>query len=429
MAALATPAASGEVDPEGAAFERAASLEWLTLYDPEPLQRGALRRIAKGLSLVDPAFAARLMYTPADGGVRPDFVAAYDALHRADDPGARSRADSMLELLERFREIERDALTALRDRWPDRVEEQLGYSRAAAAGAVLTIGSHYRAPIGRVYESASRRVVVEFVRALTEDGPLTPEAVGLIEPLTADGGLRMDPVENRLGMRWLLERAFAPGDERTSHLVLTAFNDLFNFGWRVRRPFGIGLSDAPELNVLSALLPNRAWFRERTREYLAECARLAAAPTAESIGGRSVGDWVAGLPIHTRFYFATLADGYDSIIGLCRDTLTQGRAAQLALHVRLFEGERGRLPATLDEVAAAYPERFPDGPPVDMWAPGGRFVYRVVDTGAGPEPLLYSVGRDGEDDGGEPSLWDKFSLTGPGKNRDWVILGPGYTPR
>lgn len=67
-------------------------------------------------------------------------------------------------------------------------------------------------------------------------------------------------------------------------------------------------------------------------------------------------------------------------------------AVMLALHA--FQLEYGRYPAALAELTPAYLKRLPDDP----FAQQGTFRYRIT----GNTYTLYSLGPDGNDDGGKP---------------------------
>ena len=90
-------------------------------------------------------------------------------------------------------------------------------------------------------------------------------------------------------------------------------------------------------------------------------------------------------------------------------TKTDRQALLTVLAVMRYEKEKGRYPATLDElVKADYLKKLPIDPYSD-----GPFVYRKTDSGF----LLYSVGMNLKDDGGQ------LGLTEQGKPKMWMDNG------
>lgn len=76
------------------------------------------------------------------------------------------------------------------------------------------------------------------------------------------------------------------------------------------------------------------------------------------------------------------------------DAETKNGLLLLALALHAFQSEHGRYPAALSELTPAYLKKLPDDP----FAVQGTFQYRRK----GNTYLLYSVGPDGKDDGGQP---------------------------
>jgi hypothetical protein len=74
-------------------------------------------------------------------------------------------------------------------------------------------------------------------------------------------------------------------------------------------------------------------------------------------------------------------------------TLMKRQMAGVAIAVRMYQIDHGRLPDTLGQLVPDYLAEVPQDP---MGEPGTRIRY-VNDPNT---PLLYSVGRDGRDDGG-----------------------------
>jgi hypothetical protein len=100
--------------------------------------------------------------------------------------------------------------------------------------------------------------------------------------------------------------------------------------------------------------------------------------------------------------------------------LTSRRLAATALAIRLYEIDRGHRPHSLDELVPGYLPAIPTDPFCPDRTPIG---YR---PDADP-PVLYSVGTDGVDDGGE------FAVTNSGNvdlnSKDWVFFLDGDRPR
>jgi hypothetical protein len=74
------------------------------------------------------------------------------------------------------------------------------------------------------------------------------------------------------------------------------------------------------------------------------------------------------------------------------ESKTQNRLLLVTLALHAFQGEHGRYPTSLAELAPVYLKKLPDDP----FALQGTFKYVVK----GKNYLLYSVGPDGKDDGG-----------------------------
>lgn len=137
-----------------------------------------------------------------------------------------------------------------------------------------------------------------------------------------------------------------------------------------------------------------------------QCIELAATLTAMGRGNESweirderrrIIDENSGWERHIRstlFHWS----GRDSELGR-RDEhvrrLVLQRVLIVALGIRAFELENGRLPTTLAELVPKYLPEIPDDP-----SGAGSIKYRVEDDAY----TLYCVGLDGEDDGGQASL-------------------------
>ena len=97
---------------------------------------------------------------------------------------------------------------------------------------------------------------------------------------------------------------------------------------------------------------------------------------------------------------------------------TQRDGLDLVLAIRAYEAENGALPEMLEALVPAYVEALPPDP----FAEQGTLVYRVLGEPdeRGLRYLLYSVGRDGEDNGGAASerMRDAAYSTDRGKGFD-----------
>jgi len=96
--------------------------------------------------------------------------------------------------------------------------------------------------------------------------------------------------------------------------------------------------------------------------------------------------------------------------------ITMRRMAATALASRLYEIDHGRRPASLDQLV---PDYLPEVP-VDPFVPDGRSIaYR---PGA-PKPVLYSIGPDGIDDGGEYELNQSGAIDWEVKDQVFFLNG------
>lgn len=100
-----------------------------------------------------------------------------------------------------------------------------------------------------------------------------------------------------------------------------------------------------------------------------------------------------------------LHSGFDMMEGVHLPSsfgvFARSRMAGTALAMRLYEVERGKGPATLEDlVAGGILARVPEDP---FSGAGGKIQYKADPQ----QPRLYSVGEDGRDDGGKFTLDDK----------------------
>lgn len=89
------------------------------------------------------------------------------------------------------------------------------------------------------------------------------------------------------------------------------------------------------------------------------------------------------------------------------------RLLQTDLAARLFRHDRGRLPATLEELVPRYIPAVPTDP-----YSGQPLVYRLDPDGV----VLYAVGRDGKDNGGQtPTGWRGMLEPNTDWSLDWFV--------
>ena len=96
--------------------------------------------------------------------------------------------------------------------------------------------------------------------------------------------------------------------------------------------------------------------------------------------------------------------------------LARRRMAAMALAIRLYEIDRGHRPTELAELVPDYLDEIPPDP---MSIGGSPFTY-VPDAA---EPVLYSVGKNGNDDGGV--LWNEEHKTYFAHEHDIVFFLDG----
>jgi len=94
------------------------------------------------------------------------------------------------------------------------------------------------------------------------------------------------------------------------------------------------------------------------------------------------------------FLFAG-AGAYGEILARHEDSLILLHTARAAVAAERHRLDTGRYPAAWEE----FVPRWLDAIPADPWS-GGSLVYRLDDEG---RPVIYSVGRNGIDEGGTPS--------------------------
>jgi hypothetical protein len=114
----------------------------------------------------------------------------------------------------------------------------------------------------------------------------------------------------------------------------------------------------------------------------------------------------SGIERSAHFLSSILLPSFERALLLHFRAIAMHRLAATALAIRLYEIHHGRRPASLDQL---IPDYLP-AVPADPFTPDGRPIgYRPH----APKPVLYSVGPDGIDDGGEyggAADWDAKDL-------------------
>jgi hypothetical protein len=101
-----------------------------------------------------------------------------------------------------------------------------------------------------------------------------------------------------------------------------------------------------------------------------------------------------------RFYpIAMLAPSLSRVAPASERYLGVRDALQVAMALELHKRSTGSYPPTLDELSPRYLPVVPVDP-----ITGGLLRYEIVDG----KPLIYSVGADGDDDGGSPPLHNGY---------------------
>jgi hypothetical protein len=106
-------------------------------------------------------------------------------------------------------------------------------------------------------------------------------------------------------------------------------------------------------------------------------------------------DWIG----RADWYWVELEAGRDSV-----------RSVQILLAIQLFEADHGRLPNDLAELSPEYLPQIP----LDSYS-GQPLIYRRLDSGFD----LYSVGRDGIDNGGTFNLAEYYMKDGFDLDLSW----------
>lgn len=116
---------------------------------------------------------------------------------------------------------------------------------------------------------------------------------------------------------------------------------------------------------------------------------------------------------------------YERMVKLHFRLIGECRMAATALAIRLYEIDHGQRPRTLAELVPTYLPAVP----LDPFVADGRTVSYLPDA---PTPILYCVGLDGADDGGEYILTDSGGIDGDLKDQPFFLNGdrprPPFSP-
>jgi len=135
-------------------------------------------------------------------------------------------------------------------------------------------------------------------------------------------------------------------------------------------------------------------FTAQNMEALLFFREAAADPPPALLTGETA--YSAKNPVNDPFFsgFDSARSCYSALV-VAAETRAKLKAAAAALAALRFRREIGRWPETLDELAPEYIESVPRDP-----FTGGALIYRILDDGI----MIYSVGANGVDDSGKPTL-------------------------
>jgi hypothetical protein len=103
-------------------------------------------------------------------------------------------------------------------------------------------------------------------------------------------------------------------------------------------------------------------------------------------------------------------------------TACQIAGTRIMLALEAYRARNGNYPSALNELTPDILAQLP----IDPLSPNGEFKYRLLSTDAsGPGFVLYSVGADGQDNGGTAAPKPNEALDpGQGKGFDFVFNPP-----
>jgi hypothetical protein len=180
-------------------------------------------------------------------------------------------------------------------------------------------------------------------------------------------------------------------DPMTEHAETGWVQGTYGSTYSSNRPVRLGFNFvvAPMLRI------DAAWIMYRWSEAIT-VSRARTLPEFRRDSRRILDDLVGhsdGGTFSRPFSSATMLRIMGDIFELHYGALARRRLTGIALAVRMHQVQRGRLPDALDQLVPDYLARIPQDP---MDEPGNPICY-VNDPDM---PRLYSVGKDGRDDGG-----------------------------
>lgn len=170
----------------------------------------------------------------------------------------------------------------------------------------------------------------------------------------------------------------------------------------------------PIWNASSVFYPRATEVVDQTEEYFAR-AKDKATLSPRAFLDLPDDAWESSLFSTFNLVKLSFGAGVDSAIERSHRLSVHWEAVRTILAIKLFRAERNRLPGSLAELVPAYLDEVP----MDPWAAQGPLVYRLDDTELGY--TLYTVGHDGEDNGGLSAEWKIEALDGEAPGTDYVF--------
>jgi hypothetical protein len=272
-----------------------------------------------------------------------------------------------------------------------------------------------RAPDGHgesleVYQSAAR-AALQVALALQLDGPETEHRVrAIVAKLLDEHSVRAGLIRAlELRRMWAYEEARALADSTGAPCVLMPVILKSRTVREVVRPM---------------ILTDGVLIMRQVDRVLAAARVVEDAPTLLSLAPGLCNVPEAGDDPYWHLWAVTCEGHYDAHAGVHFRALAERHLGATALALRLYSvAHAGRLPARLDDLV---PEYLPSVP-ADPMARGAKLVYRP----AGDDPVLYSVGDDATDNGGNDRARPGYSdCCFPWSRPDVVVhlAGPSKAP-
>lgn len=275
---------------------------------------------------------------------------------------------------------------------------------------------HQGTLIERLVAMAIARMGLEEICRYADTGSMNAdearEALALIDRLMDWPGMEMCLEFERLLALDLVQETHSSGGPLGGRL-LTARMSGIGFG----QDFTVGTPPSPIMNLAGLAAPTKA---ETTlaidRFYDGVIGNAAMRPRDRREGGFSAEAFIAALP-RSQVILAMIAPSVDRTLDSWDGHRTVVDGTRLRLAVEIFHVLHERYPATLDELVPGVLPALPR----DFLAPDERFVYRVE----GESFILYSVGLDGQDDGGVTGVAERnAALSSKAGGLDYVIHAP-----